>query len=308
MLKNAMIFKIQPHWIKPEKSECETKLAAFTFQPCEPSQEKSLGFVPPRGHANGELVESIGSHWFFRVAIEVKKVPPSVVNEKLKLKVAEIEAATGRKPGKKEKRALGEEIFAELLPTAFPARTETNVWVDHDRKLLILDVASQAKSDELVSLLVKAIDLQVAFVQTEQSPVNAMTNWLLDQDGSASPRSFALGKELILKNADDTKAQVKYSHHGLSSSEIKPEIVNHIRLGKLPSSLELSHEKGVSFVLIDNLSLKKLDFSDAIKSAAKDPQRDKEDAFDADVFLVTSMLGFVLDDIVLELGGERTHA
>ena len=304
MLKNAIIFQIMQHSRQLSKQECEEALQALQFVPTSGTQEKSVGFVPPRGHAHGELVEALGTNWFFRVAIETKKVPPSLVREKLDAKVVEIEEATGRKPGKKEKRDLSDDIFNALLPTAFPSRSDMNIWIDQQRKLLILDASSQSKADEVVSLLVKAIDLQLSLVQTTMSPLSVMKQWLmaehLDTEG---PKSFALGKELVLK-ADEEKAQVKYSHHLLDSEGIRPEIKKHIGQGKLPRSLELAHEQGLSFVLTETLTLKKLNFA-GVEAPSGDEAH--EDRFDADGYLATSILGAVLDDLFAELGGAAAH-
>jgi recombination associated protein RdgC len=302
MLKSAMIYKMQPHSRSLELHECEQALQAAQYVPLQGAAEKAVGFVPPRGQAHGALAESVGDHWFFRVAMETKKVPGSVVREKLDAKIEEIERATGRKPGKQERRELSEDIFHALLPNAFPVRADTNVWVDRTRQLLILDATSQSKADEVVSLLVNAIGIQISFVQTQTSPMSAMTQWLMaDQADDSGPNSFDLGKELVLK-ADEEKAQVKYSHHFLDNDGIRPEIKKHIAQGKRPRSLELCHEKGVSFVMTENLNLKKITFSDVDPSSANEDGN--ADPFDANVVLTTSILGAVVDDLFCELGGE----
>lgn len=310
MLKNAILFKIHPHSKAWEKSDCEQALQAFLFIPTTCTQEKSVGFVPPRGHEHGELVESNGTNWFFRVAVETKSVPSSVVNEKLKVKMTEVEQATGRKPGKKEKRDLAEEIVLSLLPTAFPKRSEVNVWLDHSRKLLIVDASSQSKADEVVSLLVNCLELRLSLVQTEKSPMAIMTQWLLADTASEDegPKYFVLGKELVLK-ANEEKAQVKYTHHALDSDAIRPEIRKHITSGKIPRSLELAHEKAMlSFVLTEALVLKKINFSDdALASSSAADDETQGDRFDADVFLITWNVGRALDDLFEELGGEMAH-
>lgn len=307
MLKNAILFKIHPRSKEWNKPDCEKALQAFLFVPTEGAQDKSVGFVPPRGHEHGELVESSGANWFFRVAVETKSVPSSVVNEKLKAKVAEVEQATGRKPGRKEQRELIEEIIFSLLPTAFPKRSTVNVWLDHSRKLLIVDASSQSKADEVVSLLVKCLELHLSVVQTEKSPGATMTEWLLAATDSeeGGPMSFILGKELVLK-ADDVKAQVKYTHHPLDSEAIRPEIRKHITSGKIPRSLELAHEKAMlSFVLTEALTLKKICFSDdALAGSGAADDESKSDRFDADVLMMTANVGRALDDLFEELGGE----
>ena len=42
----------------------------------------------------------------------------------------EIEAKTGRKPGKKHAKELREEVVRELLPKAFTRQAAITVWID----------------------------------------------------------------------------------------------------------------------------------------------------------------------------------
>ena len=118
VFKNVIVYRIEPAWSQT-LTEIEEGLGKQRFEPCGPSQEKSAGWVEPRGEANGPLVESIGGQWLVEYMIESKQVPGSVVRRKLDERCAQIEATTGRKPGKKEKKELKEDITLELLPMAF---------------------------------------------------------------------------------------------------------------------------------------------------------------------------------------------
>ena len=65
---------------------------------------------------HGPLAESVGGQWVLKLMLESKAVPSSVINRKARDRAAEIEALTGRKPGKKETRELKED---EDLPLGF---------------------------------------------------------------------------------------------------------------------------------------------------------------------------------------------
>ena len=81
--------------------------------------------------------------------------------------MAQIEASSGRKPGKKETRDIRDDIRLELLPMAFTKQSSVVVWIDREAQLLVIDAASQAKSDEVVTALVKSLDgLALALINT----------------------------------------------------------------------------------------------------------------------------------------------
>ena len=58
VFKNVIVYRIEPAWSQT-LTEAEEGLGKQRFEPCGPSQEKSAGWVEPRGEANGPLVESI---------------------------------------------------------------------------------------------------------------------------------------------------------------------------------------------------------------------------------------------------------
>ena len=58
VFKNLVIFRLSPDWsLTPALAE--TKLEPMRFVECSPSQDKAIGWAPPRGHAEGPLLESV---------------------------------------------------------------------------------------------------------------------------------------------------------------------------------------------------------------------------------------------------------
>ena len=145
MFKNLIVYRIGPTW-QPQLETVVEQLAKAEFAECSATQEKSMGWVPPRGDAHGPFVEAIGGQWVLKLMIETKAVPSSVINRKVKDKVAEIEQATGRKPGKKETKELKEEAKQSLLPMAFSRQGSVGVWIDPAARLLLVDASSQGLS------------------------------------------------------------------------------------------------------------------------------------------------------------------
>lgn len=280
-------------------AKMEDALAAAAFEPCGASQEKSVGWQPPREQEHGAFVESVDGQYIARLMIETKSVPPAAVKQAVKEQLAEIEAQTGRKPGKRERREISEEVRLSLLPHAFPKQCAVTVWIDPRAGYLVIDNTSQSRLDEVVTALVRVIDgLQVSLINTHTSPSAWMALILADSDNVDS--RFAIDRECELKAADESKAVVKYAKHSLDIKEVR----DHIKLGKVPTKLALTWNDRVSFVLTENLQFKKIAFLDSVFEGGS--KADGEDNFDADVAIVTGELRVLIPDLLDALGGEST--
>lgn len=294
MFKNILMYRIGAGW-SATAAQVEEVLQACPFIECGATQEKSLGWIAPRGQAHGALLETVAGQWIMKLMIETKALPASVVNRKAQERVAQIEASTGRKPGKKETRDLKDDIRLELLPMAFTKQVSVLVWIDRAAGLLVIDAASQARADEVVTLLVQTLPgLALTLVNTQTSPAAAMAEWLLSQE---APAGFSVDRECELKAADESKAVVRYARHRLDTGEVQ----QHVREGKMPTRLAMTWNERVSFVLTEGLQLKKLAFLDTVFDSASS---NKEDDFDADVAISTGELRQLLPPLLNALGGE----
>ncbi|WP_042422096.1 recombination-associated protein RdgC [Comamonas granuli] len=294
MFKNMIVYRIAPQW-RIGLEELEAALQKAPFDACGATQERAVGFVPPRGEAHGPLAESVGGQWVLRFMVEAKVLPGSVLARKVQEKVDQIERETGRKPGKKEKRDLKDEARLDLLPMAFTKMGSMWVWIDPQAHTLVLDTGSQARADEVVSQLVELLPagFAVALLHTHTSPQTAMAHWLKEQD---PPAGFTVDRECELKSPDETKAVVRYARHPLDIEEVQ----QHIAAGKLPTRLALTWDERVSFVLTEGLQLKKIAFLDAVFEG----QAQDEGGFDADVAIATGELARLIPDLIEALDGE----
>lgn len=297
MFKNVMVYRFEPDW-SATVEQMEAALAKMPFVPCGATQDKSLGWVPPRGDAQGALVESVAGHRILRFQIETKGVPGSVVKRHLEERLAQIEAKEGRKPGRKESRELRDEIVHDLLPMAFAKTSSVMVWLDLQNARLVLDTGSLSKADEIITALVQGLaGLQLSPLNTQVSPQAAMTAWLT---GGADdwPAHFAPGHEVELKSGDEMKSVVKFTRHHLDDEDMR----RHIGQGKLPTKLALDWDGRVGFVLTESTVLNKVAFLDGVfedHAGAED-----NGGFDADVAIATGELGALITDLVEALGGE----
>lgn len=298
MFKNLTIYRIGAAWA-PELATIEETLGASRFVPCSATQEKSIGWVPPRGEENGALVESVAGQLVLKLMIETKSVPSASVKAKAQEAADHIEATTGRKPGKKETKELREDALLALLPQAFPRQSAVWVWIDRAAGLLMTDASSQGKNDEVVTALVRAFDgLSLALLQTAVTPQSAMTAWLASTEPETDwPEGFNVERACELRSADEEKSVVKFNRHHLLTDEVR----KHIAEGKLPLWAAMSWEGRISFVLTESMQLKKLAFLDGVFD---DRPSDEESGFDTDVALATGELRKLIPALVSALGGE----
>ncbi|KAF1022941.1 MAG: Recombination-associated protein RdgC [Paracidovorax wautersii] len=94
---------------------------------------------------------------------------------------------------------------------------------------------------------------------------------------------------------------MRYSKHPLDIDEIR----GHIEAGKVPTKLALTWGDRVSFLLTENLQVKKISFLDGVFDAAGSAQ---EDGFDADVAIATGELVQLVPELLQALGGEMELA
>ena len=302
MFKNLIIYRTST--LAFTLDQLEAALQKAPFIECGATQEKSAGWVPPRGEAHGALVESIGGQWIVRLMVETKAVPGDAMARKVKEMAERIEQETGRKPGKKETRELKVEARLDLLPMAFTKQNSTWVWIDPQACALVIDTSSQARADEVASSLVELLPpgFAVALLNTQTSPQAVMSSWLLDGDNlSTYDRwNFDIGRDCELKSTGEEKAVVRYASHPLDIQEV----LDHINAGLLPTRLALTWDDRVSFTLTQQLQVRGIRFLDSVF----ENRQSDDGGFDADVAIATGELGKLITDLVEALGGEAEAA
>jgi recombination associated protein RdgC len=297
VFKNVMMYRVVSAW-EQTLAKLEAALEESRFIECGASQEKSVGWVAPRGEDHGPLVEVVAGQWILKLMVEVKVLPGTVVKRKAEEQLQHIEATTGRKPGKKETREIREDARLSLLPLAFTKQSTVLVWIDPQAQTLVLDAGSQSRADVVMTCLIKAIDgLAVQLINTQMSPASAMSIWLSTKE---APQSFSVDRECELKAADESKAVVRYTRHALDTDEV----TQHIAAGKVPTRLALTWNDHVSFVLTEALQLKKVAMLDVVFEGVGAAGDGKDDGFDTDVVIATGELRKLIPDLLEALGGE----
>ncbi len=295
--KNLHLYRLPSNWAV-DASQLAEQLARLTLQGCGATDPRSIGWVAPR--AGGTLVHAVNQQWLLALGVEEKLLPASIVKRFASDKAEAIEEAEGRRIGRRELREIQAEMTVELLPRAFIRSRSTYGWIDPINGWLVIDSASPAKAEEFLEHLRKSLDaLPARVLKVTQSPSAAMTGWVA---GGEAPSGFTLDQDLELRSSE--KASVRYVNHTLEGEEIR----QHIAAGKVVTRLAMTWNDRISFVLNDQLQIKRLAFLDLLKEQAEGQGDNDDERFDIDFTLMTGEVAQLLADLVTALGGEPPAA
>lgn len=293
--KNIRIYRLPAYW-NMTAEQITAALLSNVFAPLQSMDVIGHGWVAPV--ADGDLVYRSGRQMLIALQTEKKLLPASVINAGVKQRVAEIEEEQGYKPGKKQREEIKEQVTDELLPQAFTTTTVTRAWIDPVNGWLVVDAGSPARSDLIVTHLIRAIDkLPLETLYVAKGPEVSMTEWLASDE---APAGFTVDQDAELCSSGESKATVRYSHHTLEAGDIG----NHIKAGKRCTKLALTWNDKVSFVLHRDFSIKRITPLDVLKETADGASQDEIERFESDFNLMTGELNGLLCSLLQAFGGE----
>ncbi len=292
--KNLYLFKFEKDFTL-NAEELHDELLKKPFTPCSATQRESMGWVASIG-GGSSMTHASSKNILITMARQERILPAAVVKEALQEKVEAIQDSENRKVGAKEKKELREEIEDQLLPRAFTRTQKVDAWIDPTNGWLLLNTASAPRAEEFATLLRKTIgSLPITLPQSEVSPAVAMTQWLTTCE---LPAPFTLGYECELKNQGDDKGTAVFKQHDLTLDEIQTSL----KAGKFVSKLAIEWDEKISFVLTEELQIKKLKFLDVLdeKVQDNDPQT-HEEHIDIEFALMTGEVAGLLIDLMKAL-------
>lgn len=249
-------------------SELDTHLAEVKLKPVGPMDMSSRGFVSPFGRDSEALSHRIDDAIWLTVGGEDKLLPAAVVNDLLAKKLADIEEKEGRKLGGRARKQLKEDLVHELLPRAFVRPTRTDAMLDLEHGLCVVDTSSRKNAETVVSEIRHALGSFPALpLNAEVAPRSVLTGWIA---GERLPDGLSLGEECEMKDAAEHGAIVKCQHQEL----LGDEIAKHLEAGKQVTRLALTLDDHVSFVLGEDLVIRKLKFLDGAVDQLEGTERE----------------------------------
>lgn len=237
-------------------SELGAAIQGCQLKPVGALEVSARGFVSPFGSESGVLLHRIDNSYWISTGSETKILPGAVVNDLLMKKMAEIEAKDGRKLGGRARKALKEGLMHELLPRAFVRPGRIDAMIDCENGFIAIDTPSRKAAELVVSDLRHALgSFPATPLNAEAPPRSILTSWVA---GEPLPQGLQLGDACELRDPTDQGGIVKCQRQEMQGDEI----AKHLESGKQVTRLALTLDDRLSFVLCDDLVIRKLKFLD----------------------------------------------
>lgn len=297
--KNLLVYRSTKPFTHTQQ-QLENALDAFAFKPCGSQDLSQLGWVSPLGKMGQTLSHAANNELLICVKKEEKILPSTVVKDALQEKIEAQEAEQQRALKKAEKQAIKDDIIQQLLPRAFTRHSLTYAWISPDGQFIAVDASSARKAEELLGLLRKSLGSLPVIPLTLNTPADVtMTDWL---NQGELPAGFELGHEAELRSALEHGGIIRCKEQDLLSDEIAA----HLAADKFVTKLALHYADQITFVLAEDLSLKRLKFADELLEENDDITSDDPLArFDADFSLLCGEFRQFIPALIQALGGEQ---
>lgn len=248
--------------------DLDAGLEQCQLKPVGPLELSSRGFVSPFGRDSEVLAARQGESIWITVGGEDRLLPGSVVNDMLARKLAEIEQKEGRRPGGRTRKRLKDELITDLMPRAFIKPSRTDALLDLENGTVVIDTSSRKTGENVCSEIRRALGSFPALpLNAEVAPRSILTGWI---SGEPLPDGLSIGDECELRDPVDQGAVVKVQRMDLHSDEI----ARHLETGKLVTRLALNLDDHVSFVLGEDLVVRKFKLLDGAVDQLESTDRD----------------------------------
>lgn len=249
------------------EEDLEEKLAEFIFRPCGSQDMATMGFTSPFNQGQTLLHSANGRIWI-TLKKQERLLPSVVVNAELAEKVAQIEAETGSSVGKKAQQDMKQEIIHRLLPMAFTKNSFTHGFISTKDNLVVVDASADGKAEAFLAMLRKAMGSLPVVPLARQSVQAHLTEWLQGKD---LPNDIVILEEAELKALEEDGAILRCKNQDLGCEEI----INHIESGKVVQKLAVEWDETLSALIQEDLTIKRLKFSDVMHEQNADIPKDQ---------------------------------
>jgi recombination associated protein RdgC len=275
--RNIIPFQIAPKSVA--RAAMQDAFSTHALTDLGPLELERVGFVPAVPGQPDLFVREVGQFAAFSIGINKKILPASVVNERLGKKVAEIAEKEGRKVNSKERKRLRDDIVTEMLKQAFVKSSRINAWIDFKNGFVFVDASSRKNAELVVSEVRKALG---SFPAIPHEPAIDVTvqgtfyEWLRNESAT---EQMALGDECVLASEETTWAG---KHVNLCGTEVS----EHLDAGSMPKRLGLSFDDRSTFLLDDELVVRKFKLTDVAVDSVSWEGEDAIGMYDTGLALV----------------------
>jgi recombination associated protein RdgC len=283
------------------EEDLEKHLSEHLFTPLASTEIAHFGWINALGKHGDTSVHSANGNFLVCARKEEKMLPASVIKDMVEEKINLLELEQGRGATKKEKEQFKEDITFELLPRAFSRITDTHAYISPVNNIIVINSSSRGKAEDLLALLRKVLGtLPVTSFEPDVCADQTMTDWL---NKKSLGGKFTLGMEAEFNALGDDGAVVRVKNQDLLSEEIK----SHLDADKYVVKVALEWDESLSFILCDDLAIKRVKFFDVIHEQNDDiDSADVVAKLDADFALMSGELNRFIIELLAEFSMTTT--
>jgi recombination associated protein RdgC len=286
--RNLTLFRFSAT-VATDLERLDEALGEHRLRPVGPLEMGTRGFVSPLGRNEEALTHNVAAHTLLTVGSEDKLLPTAVVNDELSRRLQKIAEEDGRKVGGRERKRMKDDVLNELLPRAFVRTSRMSGYVDKKSGWLVLDTSSRKSAENALTQVREALGSFPAVpLAPEEAPRALMTDWV---SSGVLPAGLSLGDECELRDpATATGAIARCRRQDLETEEVR----EHLRNGKQVFQLGLVFDDRISFVLGEDLILRKLRFLDVVLDDMGDSHESAAAEMDANFAMMALEFGRLL--------------
>lgn len=291
--KNAIVYQFSKE-ILFDQEQLEQALKTMAFTPCGSQDITKFGWVSPYGKEteNKHYVLAMQGHFLIRAKKESKMLPASVIKQALQAKIEKLEKTQQRKLKKIEKDALKDEVLIDLLPRAFSQYRYHWLWIDTKNQRVIADASSHKQAEDIIALLRKVLGSLPLTPWHYDTPLEQLLTKWVKHNQHLPP--FILGDEAELKDPLDGNGIIRCKQQDLTTEEITA----HINAGKQVTKLKLIEKDTVSFILQNDMTIKRIQYDATLLDKNEDIDRaDIEKRLEADFLVQNDILINTLNNL-----------
>ena len=254
------------------------------------------GFVPPLGRHGVDLVQVTDGNIMVCAKKQEKSSPAVWLKTHWRKKSPPLKpraAVSVARSGKPSKTKFSFITAPRLQPHPFGLRL-----LRPEKQWLVVNSGSAKRAEEIIQALRLALGtLPCVPLASEVNPVMQMSQWL-GQGYADAP--FVFGEECELNAPKDGRI-VRVKKQDLSADEIR----NHLTVGLRVQKMALHWKDAISFVLDEQLAVKRLKFNDVLSEQADDRRAESAaEEFDASFAIMALAVRDFIAELLAALGGQ----
>ncbi|MCX8577849.1 recombination-associated protein RdgC [Gilliamella sp. B2717] len=292
--KNAIIYQLNNDTLL-DKNAIEKAIKSVPFTPCGNIDTMKMGWVSPyNDNYHDDFIIDMKGHLLLRIKKETKLLPAPVIKQALLEKIDKQEQALSRKLTKNEKATLKDEVMIDLMPRAFSKYNHYWLWIDTINKRIILDTSSFKQAEDILAILRKELGVLALTPLSIEKPVEQiMTTWVKEKLNFAP---FILGDQAELKDPLEGNGIISCKNQDITSDEM----MIHFDSGKWITKVKIIDERGVNFIVNNDLTLKRIKFDSSVLDENEDIGTDEFDKkLEADFFIMANLLSTTINDFYI---------